>query len=257
MKLFLSVIFLYGIFNLIALAIYPKLLYFPPPKQPYLPPNHIYVPLDNGHIYLSFYENPTAKYTIIFSHGNAEDLYSLHPFLSLLQNYGYQVIAWDYRGYGMSAGPMSASQTTQDILTVYDYAVNMLNIPSEQIIAFGRSLGASHALFLGTKRPVHRIVLESPFVTLHQVVTHYKLLLVDPYPNIDWIKKISTPTLIIHGHDDRLISKEHALILDKHCKSCTLRLIKGAGHNDIAHTLGHINYLDIIAGFIRKKDQPE
>lgn len=51
-----------------------------------------------------YLQNPTAKYTIIYAHGNAEDLGDIKPTLQKLNKLNFNVFAYDYRGYGTSEG---------------------------------------------------------------------------------------------------------------------------------------------------------
>ena len=51
--------------------------------------------------------NADAEFTVLHSHGNAEDLGDILPFLRALHAKGYAVLAYDYRGYGTSEGKPS------------------------------------------------------------------------------------------------------------------------------------------------------
>src|SRR5688500_20018706 len=68
-----------------------------------------------------YYPNPNAEYTILFSHGNAEDLGHIGPFSSYLRDAGFAVLAYDYRGYGTSSGAPSAANSYEDIDAAYRY----------------------------------------------------------------------------------------------------------------------------------------
>src|SRR5512140_350061 len=48
--------------------------------------------------------NAQAKYTLLFSHGNAEDLGDSLSFLQMYREAGFSVFSYDYRGYGTSTG---------------------------------------------------------------------------------------------------------------------------------------------------------
>ena len=48
--------------------------------------------------------NAMARYTVLHCHGNAEDVGDLHEFLGMYRAQGFQVFAFDYRGYGISDG---------------------------------------------------------------------------------------------------------------------------------------------------------
>ena len=64
-----------------------------------------------------FYENPSAKFTILFSHGNAEDIGSIESFILKLQENGFSVLSYDYRGYGTSDGIPSEEHCYEDVHT--------------------------------------------------------------------------------------------------------------------------------------------
>ncbi|HAX79930.1 MAG TPA: hypothetical protein DCY88_29865 [Cyanobacteria bacterium UBA11372] len=57
--------------------------------------------------------NPKAKYTILYSHGNAEDLGYGLPMLKELRDIGFSVFAYDYQGYGTSRGTPSEANAYQ------------------------------------------------------------------------------------------------------------------------------------------------
>ena len=59
--------------------------------------------------------NPEARYTILYSHGNAEDLGDILPRLRDLRDIGFAVFAYDYRGYGLSEGRPTVGGAYEDI----------------------------------------------------------------------------------------------------------------------------------------------
>jgi alpha-beta hydrolase superfamily lysophospholipase len=61
----------------------------------------IKIPSANGlAISVQLLENPASRYTILFSHGNAEDIGDLSWFLKEFYRRGFGVIVHDYSGYG-------------------------------------------------------------------------------------------------------------------------------------------------------------
>ena len=50
---------------------------------------------------------PNAPVTVLFAHGNAEDLGDLRPYLEAYRALGVSVLAFDYPGYGLSSGTAS------------------------------------------------------------------------------------------------------------------------------------------------------
>src|SRR5690349_14468603 len=87
------------------------------------------VPTDGGSIATLYLPNPSATVTALYAHGNAEDLGHVAPFLEELRGAGFAVLAFDYRGYGMSTGGQpSTAGATSDMEAVYRHAVQTLRI---------------------------------------------------------------------------------------------------------------------------------
>lgn len=55
-------------------------------------------------------------------------------------------------------------------MSVYDYITKIIGFLPENIIAVGRSIGASTAIDLAIKRPIGALALISPFSSLKAVV---------------------------------------------------------------------------------------
>ena len=115
--------------------------------------------------------NPSARYTLLFSHGNAEDMGDDLPFLDALRRAGFAVFAYDYRGYGASEGVSSEGSVYRDVGAAYEYVTGALHVPPEQVIAFGRSLGCAAAIHLAATHPVAGLVVEAPFLSAFRVLT--------------------------------------------------------------------------------------
>jgi fermentation-respiration switch protein FrsA (DUF1100 family) len=195
---------------------------------------------DDMQIATLYLPNPKATYTILYSHGNAEDLGYLSGLLEQMREAGFSVIAYDYRGYGMStAATPSAKAVHLDIAGVYDYATQTLAIPPAQLILYGRSVGSGPAIDLATQQPVAGLIIEGGFVSAFRVVTQITLLPFDKFPNLRNILKVQCPVLIIHGTEDEVISPWHGQKLFEAAHEPKYLLeVEGAGHNDIIPTAG-------------------
>lgn len=174
------------------------------------------------------------KYTILFSHGNADDIGRLGRFFRELAEEGYSVLAWDYRGFGRSGGKSTEKTTYSDIDAVYDHLVKVRGVPPEQIIAMGHSLGAAVAIDLASRKKVAGLVAASGFTTAFRVMTVRSILPFDRFPSIDKIDRVACPVLIVHGEADTVISPSHGRELLAKVRSRKQSLfIPGAGHNDV------------------------
>ena len=111
---------------------------FQPPPPTYRPSSEVLSLSSDGIKIAGVYlKNPNATYTILYSHGNAEDLGSIRPILEELRIMGFSIFAYDYRGYGLSAGTSSEKTTYQDIDAAYDYLNREEQVPANRIIALG------------------------------------------------------------------------------------------------------------------------
>src|SRR3954451_2694272 len=92
--------------------------------------------------------NSASKYTLLFSHGNAEDLGDALSFLQMYRQAGFAVFAYDYRGYGTSTGHPSEKGVYEDAAAAYRYVTETLHVPPGHIISMGRSVGCAPAIHL-------------------------------------------------------------------------------------------------------------
>src|SRR5687768_11232300 len=126
LKLAFIALLIYGFAALLAWLLADRLIFLPPPasyderRLPILRVNTV----DGNAIAVLHLPNPAASHTLLFSHGNAEDLGYLAPFLLELHKAGFAVLAYDYRGYGLSTGGRpTAAGSLRDIAAVYRYAI--------------------------------------------------------------------------------------------------------------------------------------
>jgi pimeloyl-ACP methyl ester carboxylesterase len=193
--------------------------------------------------------NDKARYTVLYSHGNAEDLGGLWPILEEIRRWGFSVLAYDYQGYGTSEGQPSESHTYEDIDAAYDFLTVALNIPAQQIIVYGHSVGSAVALDLAVRKPVAALICESAFITAFRVVTRMPILPFDKFKNLAKIASVNCPVIIVHGRQDTVVPCWHSEKLFASAReSKRLILIDRAGHNDVMLFAGK-RYLEILQEF--------
>ncbi|HVR44284.1 MAG TPA: alpha/beta hydrolase [Thermoanaerobaculia bacterium] len=219
-------------------------------RQIFLPPRSSYrqgelpvhlIPVGDGvRIAALHLPNPEADFTIVFSHGNAEDLGHLAPLLAEIRDAGFGVVGWDYRGYGLSSGgPATARNVTSDVEAIYRWATGELGIPPAAIVPYGRSVGSGPATHLAAREPVGGLVIESGFTSAFRVVTRVPLLPFDRFPNLREIRNVRCPVLVIHGIRDRIIPLSHGKALHAAAPGPKQALwVPGAGHNDLHAVAG-------------------
>lgn len=194
---------------------------------------------DNEQISALHLPNPDATYTLLYSHGNAEDLGDIRPVLDRLQSWGFSLFAYDYRGYGTSNGRPSERHAYQDAEAAYRYLTQHLHIPPDQILLYGRSVGGGPAVELATRYPVGGLILESAFTSAFRVVLPIPVFPFDKFPNLQKLQWVSSPVLVLHGKADQTIPLEHGLRLYRAAPDPKQALwVDGAGHNDLTWVAG-------------------
>ena len=178
--------------------------------------------------------NPRATFTLLVSHGNAEDLGDIRDWLESLRRAGFSVFAYDYEGYGTSEGKPSESGAYQDESAAYDYLAINIGVPPDRIIILGRSVGSGPAVYIAARRPAAGLVLQSPFVSAFRVLTRVPILPFDKFPNYKRIGHVHCPVLIVHGANDRIIGPWHGRKLFHLAnKPKNFLLLEGVNHNDV------------------------
>ncbi|KAJ0594237.1 putative serine aminopeptidase, S33, alpha/Beta hydrolase [Helianthus annuus] len=202
----------------------------------------------SGNKIVAFYlKNPYARLTLLYSHGNAADLGQLFDlFLQLKANLRVNLMGYDYSGYGASTGKPSESNTYADIEAVYECLQTEYGVSQEDLILYGQSVGSGPTLHLAAKLPRLRgVVLHSGILSGLRVVCHVKCTLCfDIYKNVNKIRKVKCPTLVIHGTEDEVVNLLHGNGLWKMAKDAYEPLwIKGGGHCNLELYPEYIRHL--------------
>lgn len=181
--------------------------------------------------------NPTAQYTLLFSHGNAEDLGADLPLLDIYRRSGFAVFAYDFRGYGTSEGHSSEPTVYADAEAAYEALTKQLGVPPTRIISMGRSLGCAAAIHIATTHPVAGLVVEAPFLSAFRVLTHIQVLPWDKFNNASKIKRVRVPVLVIQGDADEIVPFRHGQRIFELANEPKQKLwVHGAHHNDVLLT---------------------
>ena len=194
---------------------------------------------DGNKITALYLPNRSAKFTLLLSHGNAEDLGNDRDWHEELRTAGFSVFAYDYEGYGTSEGKPSETRAYQDEMAAYSYLVEVLKTPPNRIIAFGKSVGTGPATDIAAKESVAGLILQSPFTSTYRVMTHFAILPFDKFPNYKIIRNVRCPVLIIHGTVDTVIPFWHGKELYELANEPKSYLwVDGANHNDLEAVAG-------------------
>lgn len=212
---------------LLFLYIFQSYLVFIPFKDMQSTPDKIgleYEPInfkssDGTHLFGWFIPAKKPKATLLFLHGNAGNISHRLDSIKIFNLLELNVFIFDYRGYGKSEGTVNEQNTYDDAKSAWEYLLNKKGFRPEEIILFGRSLGASIAANLASSHTPKAIILESTFTSAKDIATDLYSFLVPGflvrynYETLNYIKNITSPVLIIHSKDDEIIPFKHGKAL--------------------------------------------
>ena len=120
---------------------------------------------------------------MLLFHGNAGNIGDRVPHIALLNGAGFDVLAFDYRGYGRSAGRPSERGTYEDARAARDA------LGPGRTFYLGESLGGAIALELAIHHPPAGLILQSTFTSVRAMARlHYpfipRALVPDAYPSL-------------------------------------------------------------------------
>lgn len=144
----------------------------------------------------------------------------------------------EYPGYGLYEGTPSSEKIQQDALAIYDYLQKSLKWSENNILLLGRSLGSGPATYVAARRNPGGLIMISPYTSIRKVVkdvagSWLQYLVEDRFSNIDEIKFVTCPTLLIHGREDELIPYQHSIDLMCNCQGlCYINLQEAMTHNN-------------------------
>jgi len=145
---------------------------------------------------------------VLYLHGADGSINDALPRASALR-YGAKlnVLLFDYRGYGKSAGQHPTQATMQeDAEAALNFMLISQHIPPQKIILYGQGLGASLAVQLAAEHhDIPAIILDAPDGDLTNRVVHdphsslvpARLLFNEPFPLAEPLSKLTTPKLLI------------------------------------------------------------
>jgi fermentation-respiration switch protein FrsA (DUF1100 family) len=191
----------------------------------------------------AFYLDRRSQVTILFSHGNAEDLGMIYEwFMEFTKSVNVNLLAYDYEGYGKASGTPSEESCYDDIEAAYAFLTEVLHHPPQNIVLYGRSLGSGPSCYLAERLAREKVrlgglVLQSPLLSIFRVAFNFRFTLFgDMFPNVDRIGNIACPLFVIHGTRDEVVPfwNGERLFLEAPVSWRAKPLwVDGAGHNNI------------------------
>lgn len=192
------------------------------------------------------------KATVVFLHGNAQNLTSHAAYVDWLPAAGYNVLIVDYRGYGLSVGTPTRKGVLADAKIAYDYALARADATPDRMILFGMSLGGANALTLAGREKLpglQAVVADSAFSNYGRIGRE-KLLKIPVLGYVLWpfsplmvssglspdqtVEKIAPiPLLLIAGDKDEVVPSSHSeRLYEKAGEPKLIWRLHGAAHTE-------------------------
>lgn len=215
---------------------------FAPPQPPYGDLPGLVAIDDRGGSVAALWSPAEGEGTgkvVLFSHGNAEDLRHYGGFLRRLNGLGYSALAYDYPGYGRSAGRPTEAGAYRAAEAAWRYLAGERGYAPADIVIAGFSIGTGPACRLARDHPdAGGLVLFAPFTSAVRVVTRVRLLPYDPFPNLANVKRTRGPVAVVHGTADEIIPFKHGeAVAAAAAPRATFFAVPFAGHNDLLDAL--------------------
>jgi pimeloyl-ACP methyl ester carboxylesterase len=180
---------------------------------------------------------PAPRGVVFYLHGNGGSLDNWFVNPDLYRRANFDLFMLDYRGYGKSSGVITSEpQLHADARAAWDAVAPAY--AGKQRVLLGRSLGTGLATQLAAQVQPELTILVSPYSSLRALAAeHYPwvpaALLRYPLATDAAIGRLRMPVLLVHGERDSLIALSHSQALLQLNKQARLRIVAGAGHNDL------------------------
>jgi fermentation-respiration switch protein FrsA (DUF1100 family) len=214
----LSLIFLLYVSLCVLVYFFQQKFILHPEKGAQSPPDdlgikELWIPTKDG-VELNAWWMPvdTNAYTVLFFHGNAGNISRGEKRMRLLREMGFNALAIDYRGFGISTGKI---ENEDDIYTdsdaSYDYLQKKFGIKEDRIIIWGWSLGGAVAVNLAQNKKCHALVMEATFYSMLDMANRTfwylpnRLTLNFDFSSGEKLSKVACPILFIHSCEDKTV----------------------------------------------------
>lgn len=177
--------------------------------------------------------------SVLVTNGNGGNRAGRAPLAMELRAAGFDVLLFDYRGYGGNAGSPSEEGLVRDARAARAHLVQDRDVDPDRLVYFGESLGSGVVSALAVEHPPAGLLLRSPFVDLPAMAAvHYplvpaRLLLWDEFPVAQNVAQADVPTTVVYGTADTIVPPEQSRsVAEAASASVEVVTINGAGHND-------------------------
>jgi hypothetical protein len=154
---------------------------------------------------------PGALARVAYFHGNGGNLSLWSDVLTGVWQQNFEIVAIDYRGYGVSSGRPSEQGLYRDVEATLAFVHDRLPPTPAPLVYWGRSLGTAMAAYAASRRAPDGVILEAGFPTMRSILetnpVSWLLSWLSSYsfPTARWMAAVHQPALVLHGDRDSVI----------------------------------------------------
>lgn len=167
--------------------------------------------------------------TVLHLHGNAANISSHLPLVAWLPGAGFNLLSFDYRGYGRSDGSPSLDGIVQDGLAALAWLRRQPGVDARKLVVLGQSLGGATAVRVVGADPdsVKLLVLDCAFASYRRIahdavggswlsaLAPAAMFVLPPHAHDpeSVIRTLKVPVFVLHSGDDAVVPISHGRAL--------------------------------------------
>jgi dienelactone hydrolase len=155
------------------------------------------------------------------------------------------VLAVNYRGYGESHGDPAETHIVEDGCMLFDWMAARAHVDARRIAVVGRSLGSGVAVQVAKERPVHSVVLITPYDSILAIakrkfrVMPIEYMLRHRFESIKYAPALKAPTYVLRAAFDDVVPHSHTdQLVAKLAQLCGDDVVPGSDHMNIPYLEG-------------------
>ena len=187
-----------------------------------------------------YFPHPQPRACVLFACGNAGNIsYRAERFKHLADIHRLALLAFDYRGYGLSEGAPNEAGVLLDARAARAWLAERAGVAEGAIVLMGESLGGGVMVDLASRDGARGLILERTYTSLPDVAAFFypllpvRLLMRNRLDSLSKIAEYRGPLLHCHGDQDEIIPFEMGRRLFAAANDPKRFIaLPGIGHND-------------------------
>jgi len=224
--------------------------------------NPFFVDCEGAKLACYYHKKHENAKTVIYFHGNGEVVTDYFDFLpELFEKQGYNLLLFEFRGYGLSTGNPELVTMLDDVEKV----IKQLNLPEKDLVFYGRSVGSLYAIHAASVfKKAYALILESGIADIEERIM---LRIPDPSEIRTTIEELQSEfdkhfnaknklsvfkgkSLVLHTVNDQLVGVEHGKQLYEYLNQPKkIHLFERGDHNSI-FMVNQKEYFEILFDFL-------